>query len=142
MMNYIRENRRTCIKSGDVLLTIVGTIGRSCVIKGDEGNIVFQRSVAILKPNNTLIISRFLMYCLQMLSSKLNSEAAGGAQKGIYLKHLEGFKILLPSLLEQRKIAECLSAMDEMIASESAKLDALKDHKKGLMQQLFPQPNK
>ena len=47
-----------------------------------------------------------------------------------------------PQHAEQQKIAECLSAMDEMIASESAKLDALKDHKKGLMQQLFPQPNK
>lgn len=50
--------------------------------------------------------------------------------------------ILVPSPAEQQKIAECLSAMDYMIASESAKLDALKDHKKGLMQQLFPQPNK
>lgn len=57
----------------------------------------------------------------------------------------EGFfnmPLLIPSTEEQQKIAECLSAMDEMIASESAKLDALKDHKKGLMQQMFPQPNK
>lgn len=50
--------------------------------------------------------------------------------------------LMLPSLAEQQKIAECLSAMDNMIASESVKLDALKDHKKGLMQQLFPQNNK
>ena len=53
-----------------------------------------------------------------------------------------GLNVLLPSPAEQQKIAECLSAMDDMIASESAKLDALKDHKKGLMQQMFPQPNK
>lgn len=51
-------------------------------------------------------------------------------------------KVSIPSPAEQQKIAECLSAMDDMIASESEKLDALKDHKKGLMQQLFPQPNK
>ena len=51
-------------------------------------------------------------------------------------------KVLTPNPSEQLKIAKCLSAMDDMIASESAKLDALKDHKKGLMQQLFPQPNK
>lgn len=50
--------------------------------------------------------------------------------------------LLIPSIEEQQKIAACLSSMDDMIASESAKLDALKDHKKGLMQQLFPQPNK
>ena len=50
--------------------------------------------------------------------------------------------MLPPTESEQHKIAECLSAIDGMIASESAKLDALKDHMKGLMQQLFPQPKK
>lgn len=50
--------------------------------------------------------------------------------------------ILVPSLYEQKKIAECLTALDDQIAAESAKLEALKDHKKGLMQQLFPQPAK
>jgi Restriction endonuclease S subunits len=43
-----------------------------------------------------------------------------------------------PSPAEQQKIAECLSTLDELIGAESQKLDALKDHKKGLMQQLFP----
>lgn len=43
-----------------------------------------------------------------------------------------------PSLAEQQKIAECLSTLDELIEAESRKLNALKDHKKGLMQQLFP----
>lgn len=62
--------------------------------------------------------------------------------KMISYKQFSEIKLPKPSSAEQQKIAECLSAMDEMIASESAKLDALKDHKKGLMQQLFPQPNK
>ncbi len=51
-------------------------------------------------------------------------------------------KLPYPSLAEQQKIASCLSALDDLIASESAKLDSLKDLKKGLMQQLFPQPTK
>lgn len=42
------------------------------------------------------------------------------------------------SLPEQKKIAECLSSVDELIAAQARKLDALKTHKKGLMQQLFP----
>src|SRR5690606_15687964 len=42
------------------------------------------------------------------------------------------------SLAEQQQIAECLSTLDELIEAESRKLDALKDHKTGLMQQLFP----
>ena len=43
---------------------------------------------------------------------------------------------------EQEKIADCLSALDAQIAAETEKLTALKDYKKGLMQQLFPQPAK
>ena len=48
-------------------------------------------------------------------------------------------KIILPPLPEQQKIAHCLSSLDEVIGLESHKLDALKNLKKGLMQQLFPQ---
>lgn len=62
--------------------------------------------------------------------------------KMISYKQFSEIKLPKPSPSEQQKIAECLSAMDDMIASESAKLEALKDHKKGLMQQLFPQPAK
>lgn len=53
-----------------------------------------------------------------------------------------GLKVKLPSPSEQQKIAECLSSLDELIAAETAKLDTLNDHKKGLMQQLFPQTTK
>lgn len=47
--------------------------------------------------------------------------------------------VLCPSIQEQQKIAACLSSLDELIAAHSDKLEALKDHKKGLMQNLFPQ---
>ncbi len=49
-----------------------------------------------------------------------------------------GTPILLPSPLEQQKIADCLSSLDGVIAAEGRKLVALRDHKRGLMQQLFP----
>jgi type I restriction enzyme S subunit len=47
-------------------------------------------------------------------------------------------EILSPSLAEQQKIAACLSSLDELIAAQAQKAEALKTHKKGLMQQLFP----
>ena len=46
---------------------------------------------------------------------------------------------ILSNPKEQQKIAHCLSSLDEVIGLESHKLDALKNLKKGLMQQLFPQ---
>ena len=48
------------------------------------------------------------------------------------------FSIRFPSLREQKKIADCLSSIDELITAQSEKIEALKSHKKGLMQQLFP----
>jgi len=51
------------------------------------------------------------------------------------------FSIVLPTPVkkeEQQKIADCLSSIDELIDAESRKLEALKKHKKGLMQKIFP----
>jgi type I restriction enzyme, S subunit len=47
-------------------------------------------------------------------------------------------RVLYPRPIEQQKIASCLSSLDELINAHSQKLNALKEHKKGLMQQLFP----
>lgn len=64
---------------------------------------------------------------------------AGGNINNLNNSVLEEFRFPIPpSSAEQQKIAECLSTLDELIEAESRKLDALKDHKKGLMQQLFP----
>lgn len=52
---------------------------------------------------------------------------------------LMGLPVLFPSSLEQQKIASCLSSLDELIAAQAEKLEALQAHKKGLMQNLFPQ---
>ena len=51
---------------------------------------------------------------------------------------MKAYPTLYPSIPEQQKIAECLSSVDELMAAQARKVDALKTHKKGLMQQLFP----
>ena len=63
---------------------------------------------------------------------------SGSAQPQIVGNVIKKLRIALPKLTEQQKIAECLSSVDEVIAAQARKLDALKTHKKGLMQQLFP----
>lgn len=50
------------------------------------------------------------------------------------------FDIRFPLLSEQQRIADCLTTLDDLVAAQTKKLDALKAHKKGLMQQLFPSP--
>ena len=103
------EDQRTKASKGDVLLTIVGTIGRTCVLNGNEGNITFQRSVAILKPSKD-VTSYYLMYYLLSQSNTLNTKAQGAAQKGIYLKQLGDFEILYPTLSEQQRIVSRLDS--------------------------------
>ncbi len=49
------------------------------------------------------------------------------------------YSFLVPTPLEQQRIADCLTSLDDLISAEAEKLEALKTHKQGLMQQLFPQ---
>ena len=66
------------------------------------------------------------------------AQKKGGTRTRLYLNVLRAWQAILPSYPEQQKIADCLSSIDELITAKSQKLDALKIHKKGLMQQLFP----
>ena len=54
---------------------------------------------------------------------------------------IKDYVVHYPTLAEQQKIADCLGALDGLFAAEGRKLTALRDHKRGLMQQLFPQPD-
>lgn len=68
----------------------------------------------------------------------LEDYLTGMAQPKLNRAKLDIIPIPLPSLHEQQKIADCLSSLDELITAETQKLEAYKDHKKWLMQQLFP----
>jgi type I restriction enzyme S subunit len=69
---------------------------------------------------------------------QIQREAQGAKVLGISVGRLSNIKIYYPEKEEQQKIADCLSSIDELIAAQSQKIEALKAHKKGLMQQLFP----
>ncbi len=60
------------------------------------------------------------------------------SSKHILASELKTLPVLVPSVAEQHRIASCLSSLDELVAAQSAKLEALKAHKQGLTQQLFP----
>jgi type I restriction enzyme S subunit len=62
-----------------------------------------------------------------------------GVHKRHWISVFSKLRIAVPKPQEQQKIASCLSSLDEVISAHSQKLDLLKDHKKGLLQNLFPQ---
>ncbi|MFN3714886.1 MAG: restriction endonuclease subunit S [Alcanivoracaceae bacterium] len=74
------------------------------------------------------LIEQFRRYSQGLVKDTLNLKYPAFAQ----------IPVLLPRPEEQQKIADCLSSIDALIAGQAEKVDALKTHKKGLMQQLFP----
>ena len=82
----------------------------------------------------------FLYYLISEPNSQsyfLNNAAGSGVQN-LNADIIKALPVCHPSSSEQQKIADCLSSLDELIAALARKVDALKTHKKGLMQQLFP----
>jgi type I restriction enzyme S subunit len=80
----------------------------------------------------------FLAYLLKSQKETLLSFNQGTSIKGFTKDNIASLRLGFPSPAEQQKIAECLSSVDELLAAQARKVDALKTHKKGLMQQLFP----
>ena len=106
------ENRRTDIAPGDVLLTIVGAIGRSAVVPVGLPKFTLQRSVAVIEPSKAIDPS-FLSYVFEgpTLQAWLYDNAKGTAQKGIYLKKLATAEIPLPPLPEQHRIVAKIDSL-------------------------------
>ena len=109
--DFENEDKRTSVSKGDILLTIVGTIGRVYLVSGNEGNIALQRSVAVLKPNGR-ITSRFLM-CSFLYDDDFSKEGRGNAQKGVYLKQLSQYNLRLPSVDKQKAFEEIYKQADK-----------------------------
>lgn len=103
--DYLEEAKRAEPQSGDVLLTIVGTIGRTTVVRKQSLPFVLQRSVALLRPTRDLL-PEYLSYWLESpdIQHFLLSNARGTAQKGVYLKTLRSVPISYPSLDAQKEI--------------------------------------
>jgi type I restriction enzyme, S subunit len=94
--------------------------------------------------NNHAHVLRFANPCTRKLvehylnSIKLDDFITGMAQPKLNKAMLDSIPIPYPDTPEQKNLADCLTSFDDLIAAQTQKLDALKTHKKGLMQQLFP----
>ena len=137
---YEKENKRTCVNAGDVLLTIVGTVGRALVVPEGADNITLQRSVAVLHPNYEKCRSRYLMYLLQSKRSYFENKARGVAQKGIYLKQLSDVDVNICGLDEQDEIIKLLDKTRNIITVRRKQLGQLDLLVKARFVELFGDP--
>jgi len=127
------KNKYSFPKKGDILISASGTIGRLVVYDGLPA--YFQDSNIVWIDNNEKFINNsFLSFFYETI--KWTTEDTTIAR--LYNDNLRSIQILVPKPKEQQKIADCLSSLDEQINQQTSKLQTLKEHKKGLMQQLFP----
>ncbi|MBP3807891.1 MAG: restriction endonuclease subunit S [Eubacterium sp.] len=134
---FFSENKRTNISAGDVLMTIVGTVGRAAVVPVGFTGITLQRSVAVLHPRKEKCDSRYLMYALQSKRSTFEKEAHGVAQKGIYLKQLADIDIDLPDIAEQTRVVGLLDKINGVINKRRDEIELLDNIIKARFVELF-----
>ena len=138
--DFEREHKRTKIVVGDVLLTIVGTVGRTAVVDEDMPTFALQRSVAVLHPKNDVCLPRFLMYALRGKRTYIENRAKGVAQKGIYLKEVSDIDIYIPDISNQEIIINKLDKVNAVIKFRQEELLALDNLIKARFVEMFGDP--
>lgn len=126
------------LQFGDILLTIVGSIGETAIYNL-KTKVTFQRSVAFLRPSSDL--NNGFLYTLintDSFQNQLQTKQVVSAQPGIYLGDLASIDIIYPkNLSEQEKIYSIFKEIENSITLHQRKLDMLKNVKKGLLQKMF-----
>ena len=134
--NVIHKNYE--LQIGDILLTIVGSIGETAIFNL-KTKVTFQRSVAFLRPNSNL--NNGFLYTLintDRFQNQLQTKQVVSAQPGIYLGDLATIDITYPkNILEQEKIYNIFREIENSITLHQRKLDHLQLQKKALLQQMF-----
>lgn len=130
-------------KQGDVLLTHKGTVGEIALVpENDNPYLMLTPQVTYYRVQNTeKLINHYLAYAFlsNQFQEALKIVSGGGTRAYIGITEQRKLQLIIPKTIEeQQKIADCLSSLDELISAQDEKIETLKQHKKGLMQQLFP----
>ncbi|CAL65656.1 type I restriction-modification system DNA specificity subunit [Christiangramia forsetii KT0803] len=116
----------------------VGSIGYS----GNLNNILISSLYVCFKTEN-IVDDKFLNQYLETpyFLKLVNRNTEGGIRSYLFYKNFSKITISLPSMQEQQKIATCLTSMDDLISAQQNKIAQIEQHKKGLLQGLFPKVN-
>ena len=134
----LQNSSAKLLPKGALLITTRATIGEiSIAVKECTTNQGFQSLIVDNSESNV-----FWYYWIIQNKSELKLKASGSTFPEIGKTEILKIKVLHPEKIEQQKIADCLSSLDKLITEQAQKIEALKQHKKGLLQGLFPSPER
>tara|TARA_R110001583_G_scaffold195410_1_gene372927 strand:+ start:8553 stop:9758 length:1206 start_codon:yes stop_codon:yes gene_type:complete len=133
------DGKRTSLQAGDILISITAELGKIGWVPPGLGEAYINQHTALVRVKPTKSESKFVAY---LLSSKpyhrrINALNDAGAKAGLNLATIRSLPIALPTIPEQKKIAQILSTWDQAITATERLLENSQQRKKGLMQQLL-----
>lgn len=129
------KNLRSVALENDILITVKGSgVGELWCLKLPR--VAIGRQLMAIRAENC--VYQFLYQALGTRKGLFEALGSGNLIPGLSRNDILDMKFYFPFISEQQRIADCLSSLDELIAAQTQKIDLLKEHKKGLMQQLFP----
>ena len=125
-------------KKNDILYSVVGSFGIPVFMKEDK-EFVFQRHIAILRPDEDEIVPRFLFYTMltRDFYAKADAAALGAAQRTVSLTALRNMEIDIPAKEQQSRIVEILSAYDDLIENNQKQIKLLEEAAQRLYKEWF-----
>ena len=128
---------RSKLYINDLLFTYVGTIGEVALIN-QNNKYYLAPNVCRIRPHEC--INAMYLLCLfnsNIIRKEINIYLTKSSQPALSMENIRKFKILVPCLEEQTKIANFLSAFDRKLENQKAQLEHWQQIKKGLLQQMF-----
>ena len=130
----LKNSSAKLLPKGTILITTRATIGDVAIANKECATNQGFQSLVI----NETEVNLFWYYWILLHKNELIKRSSGSTFKEIRKTKIEVIPTFSPNKKEQQKIAACLTALDDLISAATGRLSALKQHKQGLMQQLFP----
>ena len=134
------------VKHGDIFFTrsslVKSGIAVSNIYLGSSSDVTFDGHLIRFRANTNKVIPLFAHYLFKTtpIRAQLIDRGKSATMTTIGQSDVGGVILFYPEKEEQQRIADCLTSLDDLITAQIHKREALKTHKKGLMQQLFPSP--
>ena len=133
-------HKRTQLEPDDILVTNSGTIGRMAFIRDVPltYKTTFQKSVAIVKPDKSKVLPKYLYYQLQNCVERFINQSNGSAQKNLLLSTMRAFKMHIHEDEDtQARIAAILSSYDDLIENNQKQIKLLEEAAQRLYKEWF-----